>query len=197
MEERGSLMKGFFVFFIVLLPVLLFAKSIMEYMTEAIKESAPSLTQFVSENPLFSIIIISIAFTTFNTLSYKFLTSKETTDKIKQLKEEQKELQRKVKEEKDHEKMLALQKEMMEKSMKSLSLSMSHLFSPKFILLTTAPFIYLLWFLVGPLYYAAEVGFIIKLNLPFIGPVGGWLFCIILFTFILSIPLRKIFKVKM
>jgi uncharacterized membrane protein (DUF106 family) len=92
--------------------------------------------------------------------------------------------------------MAEIQKEMMDKSMKAMSISFKTLFSLKSILLTLFPSVAFLFLIVGPLYFAANIGYIIPLTLPFMGKTGGWLFFSVLGSLIFSPVLKKILKVE-
>ncbi len=195
-EEHKSMMGTLFLFMIVMLLFFTYSKKISATMTSFF-ENQEWLTSIIASQPLLIIIALSFLFSLFTSLFYKFGVDKETVEKIKATKEESKKLREKMKEHRnDPQKLAALQKEMMEKSMGSISLPFKMMFSKKFIFLVTIPSISFLWFAVGPLYRAAEVGYMIKwgFKLPLVGTGGGWLFCIIFFSFIFTPLIKKILK---
>jgi len=196
MEERKGIISGFFLLMIVILLFYAYSSKISTAMM-SLFENSGWLTSIIASYPLLIIIVLSFLFSLFTSFFYKICIDKETLAKIKASKEESKILRGKMSEYKnDPQKLAALQKEMMEKSMASMSAPFKIMFSKKFILLVTMPSICFLWFIVGPLYRAAEVGYMIKwgFKLPIFGIGGGWLFCIILFSFIFTPIVKKILK---
>ena len=147
------------------------------------------LVDFVQWSPLFSIIIFSFIITFILTLVYKKLMLK---GKMDELKAKQKDLREQMKENKDNpEKIQEIQKEMMDASMKSMKLT----FKP--MLITFLPLI-LIFYGLRTLYVdAANIGNIIVwgASLPLIGDGAGWFLCYIVFGFVFSLILRKIFKI--
>lgn len=147
------------------------------------------LVDFVQWSPLFSIIIFSFIITFILTLVYKKLMLK---GKMDELKAKQKDLREQMKENKDNpEKIQEIQKEMMDASMKSMKLT----FKP--MLITFLPLI-LIFYGLRTLYVdAANIGNIIVwgTSLPLIGDGAGWFLCYIVFGFVFSLILRKIFKI--
>lgn len=146
------------------------------------------LVDFVQWNPLISIIVFSFIITFFLTLLYKKLISQE---KMNVLKAKQKELREKMKEHKNEpEKMAEVQKEMMQATMESMKLTL------KPMLITFLPLL-LIFYGLRKLYMdMVGVGNIISWgwSLPMVGDGAGWLLCYIVFGFVFSLVLRKLFK---
>lgn len=199
MEEHKSITGNFFLFMIVMLLFFAYSKKISTTMISFF-EGTIWLTSIIASHSLLIIIVSSLFFSLFTSLFYKFCIDKETLAKIKAAKEESKMLREKMGEYKsDPQKLAALQKEMMEKSMGSMSTSFKIMFNKKFLFLVTIPSICFLWFIIGPLYRAAKVGYMIRwgFKLPLVGTGGGWLFCIIFFSFIFTPIIKKILKSEM
>lgn len=144
---------------------------------------------FVQWSPLASIIIFAFVITFILTFLYKKLINKKKMD---ELKEKQKEAKEKIKEYKGNpEKMAEIQKEMMEASMQSMKLTL------KPMLITFLPLLLIFYGLKILYMDAVKVGNIIEwgTNLPIIGNGAGWLLCYIVFGFVFSLILRKLFKI--
>ena len=147
------------------------------------------LVDFVLWNPLISIITFSFIITLILTFAYKKFIPKEKMDSLK---EKQKELREKLKENRDNpEKIQEIQKEMMDASMKSMKLT----FKP--MLITFIPLILIFYGLKMLYMNKAQVGNIIAWGktLPIVGTGAGWFLCYIVFSFIFSLILRKLFKI--
>ena len=147
------------------------------------------LVNFVQWSPLVSIIIFSFIVTLILTLVYKKLIPK---GKMDELKKKQKELREKLKENKGNlEKTTEIQKEMMEASMDSMKMS----FKP--MIFTFIPLLLVFYGLKKLYMDLASIGNIIEwgASLPIIGTGAGWLLCYIIFGFIFSLFLRKLFKI--
>lgn len=139
---------------------------------------------------LISIILISFIVTFLQLLIYKKFTDQ---NKIKKLKEKQKELQSEIKKaakENNNEKLKEINKKMMEINLELMKSTLNP------ILITFFPLILVFLFL-RYAYTEAKIGNIIdwKYNLPIIGNGAGWLLCYIFFGLIFSILLRKILKI--
>lgn len=147
------------------------------------------IVEFVKWSPLVSIIVFSLVITLLLTLSYKKLTDQK---RMNELKEKQKKLREEIKASKNEpEKMEKLQKEMMEISLENMRLS----FKP--MLITFIPLLFVFYGLRVLYMDMAKVGNIITwgTKLPVIGDGAGWLLCYILFGFIFSLILRRLFKI--
>ena len=197
MEEQKSMLGNLFLFMIIIFLLLTFSKQVSVY-AEGFFKTQQGLINMVSSQPLLIIIFLSFIFSFIASLFYKFGIDKETLKQIKDGKEESKRLQKQIKENRGNpQKSAVLQKELMEKSMQSMSASFKLMFSKRFIFLVTVPSIILLFFIVGPLYMAADVGYMIpKEGFKFLwfGRVGGWLFCIILFSMVFTPIIKKMLK---
>jgi len=196
MEEEKKKILNLFLVMILLFGTFSIVQSFSPAMIGVFK-NMPVLTNIIANQPLLMIIIFSFMLSLYTTLFYKYGLNKEDVEEMKKSKQESKELQKKMQESKnDPKKMAEIQKEMMEKSMKTMSLSFKTLFSLKSILLTLLPSVVFLFLIVGPLYFAADIGYLIPLTLPFFGKTGGWLFCNVLGSLIFSPILKKILKVE-
>ena len=161
-------------------------------------KNMPVLTNIIANQPLLLMMIFSFMLSLYTTLFYKYGLNKEDLAEMKKSKQESKELQKKMQEYKtDPKKMAEIQKEMMDKSMKTMSLSFKTFFGLKSIIFTLLPSVVFLFLIVGPLYFAANIGYILPLTLPFFGKTGGWLFCSVLGSLIFSPLLKKVLKVEM
>lgn len=143
---------------------------------------------FVQWNPLISIIVFAFIVTFILTLLYKKLIPQQ---KMNELKEKQKEIREKMKEYKNEpEKMAEVQKEMMQVSMESMKMTL------KPMLITFLPLLLVFYGLKKLYIDMADIGNIIAwgVNLPIIGNGAGWLLCYIIFGFVFSLILRKLFK---
>lgn len=195
-EEHKGMISTFLLYLVVIFFFFTYSKKISIAMTSFF-ETQTWLTSIIASQPLLIIIAISFLFSLFTSLFYKFGIDKETLGKIKEAKEESKKLREKMKEYRnDPQKLAALQKEMMENLSRNTLAPLKIIFNKKFIFLVTIPSICFLWFIVGPLYRAAEVGYMIRwgFKLPLVGIGGGWLFCVIFFSFIFTPIIKKILK---
>ncbi len=199
-ENIGKQFKNLFLFLIFMILFSVFSKKIFPIVEEFFK--GKTIAGIIAMHPVWWLWIFSFMLSLIGVLFYKYGIDKALLEKMKDRRRESKEMQEKInqaRKDNDMKKMQELQKEMMDKSMQSMSGSFSMMFSQKFIFFLMLPSIALIWFFVGPLYAAAGVGktnfMPWQFNFPLIGD-GGWLFCLILFSFILSIPLRKLFKVE-
>jgi len=148
------------------------------------------LVSFVKWSPLVSMIVFSLAISIILTLLYRVLINQ---TKAKELKERQKALREEAKQNKGNpEKLAEIQKEMMQISSETMRMS----FKP--MIITFIPLLLTFGALKWLYMDAAKVGniFYWGVNLPLIGDGGGWLFCYIVFSFIFSLILRKVFKVE-
>jgi len=195
MEEERKKVLNLVLIMILLFGIFSIIRNLSPTMIEFFK-GIPVLTSIIASQPLLIIAICSFLLSLYTTLFYKYGLNKEDLEEMKKSKKESKELQKKMQEYKnDPQKMADIQKEMMEKSMKAMSLSFKTLFSLRSILLTLLPSVVFLFLIVGPLYFAANVGYIIPLTLPLFGKTGGWLFYTILGSLIFSPILKKLLKV--
>ena len=139
---------------------------------------------------------ISFLVSLYTNLFYKFGIPKETLEKMKQAKQENKDMQKKLKDLKDDpEKMMKMQKDMMAKSFQNASVSMGTMFSPKFIFLVSIPSLSMLFLVIGPIFAAAKVGYILNWGISIFGRTGsGWLLTLILLSLILTPITKKILK---
>ncbi len=173
---------------------------------QVIAKLAPIFQEFFSEQewlmgiissyPLVSIILFSFLMSSYTNLFYKFGISKETLEKMKLAKHENREMQKKLRELRNEpEKMMKMQKEMMSKSMHNSFASMGTMFSKKFIFLVSLPSLCFLFLVVGPIFMAANVGYIFNWGFSLFGRTGsGWLLTLILLSLILTPITKKIFK---
>jgi len=145
------------------------------------------LVDFVLWSPLVSIVVFSLVITFLLTYLYRVLIDQK---KYKELREKQKDLQKKMKEEKNPEKLAEIQQEVMKTSMESMKLTM------KPMLITFVPLLFVFAGLKWLYMDAAKIGNIIAwgAKLPIIGDGAGWLLCYIIFSFVFSLVLRKVFK---
>jgi uncharacterized membrane protein (DUF106 family) len=143
--------------------------------------------EFAKSQPLLSMMLFSFIISLLLTFIYKALTNQQ---RIKELRDLQKDLQMRLKGEKDQQKMMGIQKEMLEKSAELMKITMK----PTFV--TFIPLLLVFIFL-KQLYTAAKVGDLISwgVNLPLVGTGAGWLLSYVLFSLIFSISLRKILKI--
>lgn len=195
-EEHKSMTSSLFLFMVVMLLFFAYSKKISTA-AASFFEKQVWLTSIIASYPLLIIIMLSFLYSLFTSLFYKHGIDKESLERIRAVKEESKKLREKMNEYKnDPQKLAALQKEMMEKSMGNMSVSFKMMFGKKFLFLLTIPSICFLWFIVGPLYMVAKVGYMIRwgFKLPLFGTGGGWLFCIIVFSFIFIPIIKKILK---
>jgi len=130
-----------------------------------------------------NLFIISFILTALITLAYKYLTNQ---TKMKELKAEMKETQKKMKDMKDEPgKMMSMQKDAMKKNMEYMKHSM------KPMLFTFVPIIIIFGWLRN--YYTA-------LGNPKVLTIGSlgltWIWAYIIFSVVISIVLRKVFKVS-
>jgi len=149
---------------------------------------ASFIVNFVQNSPLLSIIAFSFIITFFLTLAYKKLVNQK---KFNEFKEKQKELREKFKEYANQpDKIAEIQKEMMQSSAESMRLTL------KPMIITILPLLIVFWLLKKLYMDLANVGNIIHwgAKLPLIGTGAGWLLCYIIFSFIFSLILRKLFK---
>lgn len=195
-EQKPANMLGRMLLFFVI--IMLFwqvanriSPSIKEYFSEQ-----EFLMAIVFSHPLISIILCSLLISSYTNLFYKFGIPKETLERMKLAKQENKEMQAKIKELKSEpEKMMKMQKEMMAKSMQNASASMGAMFSPKFIFLVSLPSLLFLFLIVGPIFMAAKVGYILNWGFSIFGRTGaGWLLTLILLSLIFTPITKKIFK---
>ena len=129
-------------------------------------------------NPLIGLIVVSFILTLLITLAYKFLTKQHL---MKEWKDTLKDYQKQIKENKhDHQKVLALQKPMMEVQMKY----MMHSFRP--LLFTFLPLI-----LVFNWLRTVFQG----IDLNFLWFIDGWIWAYVITSVVFSIIIRKILKV--
>ncbi len=129
--------------------------------------------ELIQQYPRTSIIVFSFIVTLFITIVTYFISDR---DRMKELKEKQKKLQKEMKNYKDNpEKMLELQKELM----KDMPEQMKHSFKP--MLITLIPLLLVFtWFR--------------NIYNPLLG--GWWIAYYIVASMIFSIVLRKIFKLQ-
>jgi len=135
-----------------------------------------SIGGFAIWSPLISLLIISLFLAILNTLIYKYTTNQEL---MKSLKEDIKKLQEEMKSFKnDTNKMMEKNKEIMEKNMQMMKQS----FKP--MIYTLIPF--------GIIFFGLR-----NIYEPFGKIIFGlsWIWIYVISSFILSIILRKIFKV--
>lgn len=105
----------------------------------------PILGPLINYNPFLGIIVMALAISFLISLVYKFMTNQE---KMKALKQEQKEFQKRMKElRSEPEKMMALQKEAMRKNMEYMKMSL------KPTLVTMIPIILIFGWMAGSLAY--------------------------------------------
>ncbi len=129
-----------------------------------------------------NLFIISSILTGLITLAYKYLTDQ---TKMKELKDEMKDMQKKMKEMKDHpDKVMSMQKDAMKKNMEYMKHSM------KPTLFTFVPIIIIFGWLRSFFDAQAAAG------TPFSFFGLSWLWSYIIFSLITSIVLRKIMKVN-
>ncbi len=136
---------------------------------------------------LISILLISFFVTLLQLLAYKKFSNQQ---RIKEIKERQKIIQKELRNIKDEKTIKKLNDELIKSSGELLKIS------TKPMLITLLPLLFLLWFL-RKSYTAAGIGNIITWpwNLPIIGNGAGWLLCFIIFSIIFNLILRKLLKV--
>ncbi len=146
----------------------------------------------IENYPLISLLVISFIITLVLTLVYKHFSNQE---EIKKSKDKMKELQGKIKEEKDPDKIMAMQKEMLETNMEHLRHNM------KPLLITFLPLIAVFWWLRTTF---VPFGILIPYNVTFPGSGfllpglwdgAGWFLVYVFSSFIYSISLRKLLDV--
>lgn len=146
------------------------------------------IQEFVTDYPLISIIIFSLAITLISVLAQKYFTNQV---KMKEFRETSKVLQAKMKEcRNDPKKLNELNEELMKMSTQQMRESF------KLMFITLIPFL-IIFKLLRDLYMNANVGNIIYWgkSIPMFGDGAGWLLSYIIFSLIFSIILRKIMKV--
>ncbi len=138
-------------------------------------------------NPILDIYIITLFTSLFITIINKYMTDQE---KIKKLRLEMKDLQKKMREQmaKDPQKAQGLQQEIMKKSMEN----MKHAMNPKVMLITLIP-ILLVFTFVSKVY--SPLGSFFDLGLNILWLPWGWLGTYILFSLINAILLKKLLNV--
>ncbi len=194
-QQQKSMLITMVLFLVVLMAFWQVAAKVTPLTTEFFK-SQTWLTSIISSYPLIAMIIFALITSFYTNLFYKFGISKEVLEKMISSKKEQKELRLKIKENKDNpQKMAELQKEMMSGSFQNLSVSMGNMFSTKFIFFVTLPSLIYLFMLIGPLYNAANVGYIVNWGFSIFGRTGaGWLLTLIFLTVILASITKKLLK---
>ena len=143
------------------------------------------LEEFAQNYPLISIIVFTFLITLILTLIYKFTTNQQ---RIKELRDEQKKLQEQIKQEKDKDKLIDIQKEMLQKSSEMMK------YTFKSMIITFIPVIIMFAYLKS-LY--ANTGHIINwgTNIPIFTTGLGWFWLYLIFGIIFNITLRKMLKV--
>lgn len=139
---------------------------------------SPVLDPVLNIHPFWGLLILTFILNIIITLAYKYLTDQEL---LKSIKAETKEMQKQMKELKDQpDKLMALQKRSLERSMESFKQSL------KPMLITTLPLIAVMGYL--SVYYA-EIG-----N-PKLFLIFGWIGTYIIFSLVFNLGLRKLLKV--
>jgi len=196
MEEQSKKMMNIMLYFVIIMVLFAGVRAISPAIKAFFKEQTGLMT-FISAYPLHILVVIALLMAIMQTFTYKLAIDKDTLALIKKSKEESKEMQKRMKELRSHpEKLAALQKEMFDKTMQSTSQSLHAMFTPKSILMSYLPSIVIIFLIVGPMFMAANVGFIFPFTptLPLYGKVGGWLFSIFMFTIIFSMVVKKVMK---
>jgi len=196
MEEQSKKMMNLMLYFVIIMALFSLINAITPAIRAFFKEQTGLMT-FISAYPLHILIVVALLMAIMQTFTYRLAIDKDTLAEIKKAKEESKEMQKKMKELRNHpEKLAAMQKEMLDKTMQSTSKSLHAMFTPKSILISYLPSIIIVFMIIGPMFMAANVGFIFPITptLPLYGKVGGWLFSIFMITIIFSMVVKKVMK---
>lgn len=143
-----------------------------------------------TNSPAIDIFLITLVVVLFTTLIHKYMTDQV---RIKALKAEMKELQKKMRETmaKDPKKAQAMQQDIMKKNMEN----MKHMMNPKIMLVTMVPLLVVFTF-IGKIYGPfGEAVLDFGLGSWFFGHPWGWLGTYIFFSIINSIILKKLLDV--
>ncbi len=194
MEPEQKKILNLFVYLIAITVLFSLIKMITPII-ETYFSAQAGLLALIQAYPLWILFAFSLVLSGMHTVFYKFFMDKNVIEQMNQSKEEQKELNKRIKEAQNNPEQLAkLQKEILEKSMKMTSNSFGAMFSMKSILMNYLPTIAIIFLIIGPLYMAANIGFLLPITLPLFGKMGGWLFCTFLFTLVTSMVFKSIFK---